>query len=237
MPSNPQVRLAMETLGRTLNSPHQVDTALEVLTQGAVQAIPGADHASISVRHKDGTLETVAPTDPLIRELDATQYKLQEGPCYEAATDAAFTATFDLERDPRWPRYGPIAAAAGIHGQLGVYLSTTSGDRLALNVYASEPYDFSAESIEVAEVFASHASVAMGFVHTVENLAKAVGSRQAVGQAVGIIMERYQIDEARAFDFLVRSSQQANVKLREVAADVVTGLNNRTRRPSQSNGD
>lgn len=234
MPSDPRVRLAMEALAQPLNSPERAAEALDVLTRGAVQAIPGADYASLSVRRADGTLETLAPTDPVICDLDAHQYELREGPCYEAATEASFTVTFDLEQDPRWPRYGPIAGAAGIHGQLGVYLSTSGGDRVALNVYSAVPHEFSAESIEVTEVFASHASLVMGFVHTLENLGKSVGSRQTIGQAVGIVMERYQMDEARAFGFLVRTSQHANVKLRDVAADIVTGLNGRTQQAESS---
>ena len=231
MPSDPRVRLAMDALVHTLASPQRADEALYVLTQGAVHAIPGADHASISSRRADGTLETLAETEPLIRDLDARQYALREGPCYSTATDQSLTVTFDLGRDPRWPNYGPIAADAGIHAQLAVLLTTVNGNRTALNLYATTPHEFDQESIETAEVFASHASVAMGFVHTLKNLGQAIGSRQTIGQAVGIVMERYQIDEGRAFDFLVRTSQHSNVKLRDVAADIVTGLSSRTHLP------
>jgi GAF domain-containing protein len=229
MPSHPRVRLAMDALAHTLTSPERTDQALLVLTEGAVHAIPGAGYASISQLERDGRLATVAETDPLIRVLDAHQYALREGPCYDTVTDASFSVTLDLAHDPRWPRYGPLAARAGVHAQLAVLLSTSNGDRTALNVYSAEPHDFSHESIETAEVFASHAAVAMGFVHTIKNLGVAIGTRQTIGQAVGILMERYQIDERRAFSFLVRASSHSNVKLRDVAADIVTGLNRRTR--------
>lgn len=234
MPADRRIRLAMDALAQTLTTPDDADEALMVLTVGAAGTIPGADHASISVKRPDGTLQTLAPTDPLITELDAHQYALQEGPCYEAVTRESFMVTFDLGVDPRWPRYGPIAAEAGVHAQLAIMLSSANGNAAALNVYATDPRRFNQDSIETAEVFASHTSVALGFVHTIENLGKAIGARQAIGQAVGILMERYDVDETRAFEFLVRTSQDSNVKLRHVAADIVTGVNNRTRPTKQT---
>jgi GAF domain-containing protein len=219
----------MDALAHTLSAPTTVADALSVLTAGAVSAVPGADYASISIRHPHGKLETVAPTDPIIANVDACQYELQEGPCYDTATHESFTVAFNLERDPRWPRYGPMASSMGLHAQLAVLLTDTGKVRTALNLYASQPHEFTNESIELAEMFASHAAVALGVVRTVETLGEAIGTRQVIGQAAGIIMERYQIDEERAFAFLVRTSQDSNVKLRDVASDIVTGLNGRSK--------
>lgn len=229
MPSDPHVRTIMAQLAETLNAPSSLPTALRVLTDGAVNAIPGADQASISVRHKDGHLETLAATDPLIDALDAKQYVYQEGPCYETVTHPEnFLVAFDLRRDRRWPRYGTEAAEAGFHAQLAALLTENgSGKRSALNIYSHSPHVFDQASIETAEVFAAHAAVAMGFVHTVENLSDAITSRQMIGQAVGIVMERYQLSEGRAFDFLVRVSRNSNTKVSVIAADIITGLNKR----------
>jgi GAF domain-containing protein len=232
MPSDPRIRAAMAALVKTLASPTKIREALGVLTAGAVDAIPGADYASISIRHASGELETVASTHPVVSDIDACQYRLQEGPCYDAVTDESFTAVFDLERDARWPNYGPAAAKMGLHAQLAVLLTDDRRERSALNLYAAQPHMFNNDSIDMAEMFASHAAVAMGLVRTVETLGEAIGTRQVIGQAAGIIMERYQIDEERAFAFLVRISQDSNVKLREVAAEFVTGLNGRTRQQS-----
>lgn len=230
VPVDRHVRDAMHTLAESLNTLSNLPDALRVLTDGAVDAIPGADYASISVRHADGRLETLAATDPVVDLLDAHQYMYEEGPCYESVqTGETFLVTFDLEHDPRWQRYGPMAAAAGFRAQLAALLTENgSGRRSALNIYATQPHEFDQESIETAEIFASHASVAMGFVHTVENLAGAITSRQMIGQAVGIVMERYQLPEERAFDFLVRVSRSSSTKLHTVAADMVTELSSRT---------
>jgi hypothetical protein len=233
MPSDPRVRAALDALAKTLSSPATVDQTLRVLTAGAVSAIPGASAASISVRSPDGKLETVAATSDTIDALDARQYELHEGPCYETVTSENIHVSFDLAHDPRWPNYGPMAAEMGIHAQLAVLLTDHSPRRTALNVYADAAQEFDYESIATAELFASHASVAMGFLQTVETLSSAIGTRQTIGQATGIVMERYQVDEQRAFAFLVRISKQSNVKLRDVAADFVAGLSERTRQTNE----
>jgi hypothetical protein len=229
MPSDRRIRRAMEQAAAAMNAPISLDDALRALTDGAVQAIPGASFASITTRSADGRLETVAATDPLIDNLDARQYELQEGPCYETATGEGIAASFDMSREPRWPRYGPIAAEAGFRGQLAVLLTENGRGRTTLNIYSADPHHFDQQSVDTAELFASHAAVAMGFVRTVSTLSDAVASRQTVGMAVGIVMERYQMDAARAFQFLVRSSSTAHVKLRDLAAQIVADHDGRTR--------
>jgi len=227
MPSDHRVREAMQELAQTLSSRTPLPDALMVVTRGAVDAIEAADHASISLRHRDGRLETLAATDPLIEDVDARQYELGEGPCYESVSNGvSFLVSEDVAHDPRWPRFGPVAAQAGLRAQAAAFLATNgSKTRSALNLYSRQPHRFDADSIATAEMFASHASVAMGFVHTIDNLSQAITARQMVGQAVGIIMERYHLDEQRAFDFLVRTSSQTNVKLRTIAADLITNSN------------
>lgn len=234
MPTDPRIRSAMHELAATLSSPTETSDALRVLTHGAVDAIPGAGFASISIRHPEGPLETLAATDPVIDALDAEQYRLQEGPCYQTATDESLLVSFDLGNDDRWPRYGPIAVEAGLHAQLAVLLAANGdGQRSALNVYANRPYEFDHNSIEVAELFASHASVALGFVRTVEQLGGAMHSRQVIGQATGIVMERYRLTESRAFSFLVRVSRSSNVRLLDVASQIVNGLSDRNAKAQQ----
>jgi hypothetical protein len=176
-------------------------------------------------------LDTVAATDALADKLDARQYELQEGPCYEAVTNGPVLVSFDLRRDARWPRYGPVAADHGAHAQLAVLLTSEPDERAALNLYASQAHEFDAEGIELAETFASHASLAMGFMRTMQTVSAAIGTREMVGKAIGVVMERYQIDSGRAFAFLVRTSQHSNVKLRDVAAQIVAGHDGRTTVP------
>jgi GAF domain-containing protein len=227
VPSDPRIREAIDHVSQALGTTRHAIDALSLLTRGAVDAIPGADYASISVLTRRGLLETVAPTDELINSADQIQYDLQQGPCYEVVTDASFLVSEDVERDGRWPDYGRQAANLGLATQMAVLISS-NGARASLNLYATRPHAFDAEAIEIAELFASHASVIVAAAWTIETLNNAIDTRTVIGEAIGIVMERYQIDRERAFQFLLRVSSHSNVKLREVADGIVTGLDSRT---------
>jgi hypothetical protein len=229
MPSDPRVRQAIADLVDSLHSAAGDDlSTLDTLTRAARDAIPGADYASICVVREDGEMETIAPTDPIVTLVDQIQAELREGPCYDAATDDAMFVAEDLRNDKRWPGYGPKAAAQGIAAQMGVDLHHPAPGRAALNFYSRRTWLF-VDAAETAEMFASHAALALGYATVTDQFQSALRSRKTIGQALGIVMERYTIDEERAFKFLTRVSQDSNVKLREVAADIVAGLNRRNK--------
>jgi hypothetical protein len=223
MPSDPRVRQAMAELAKNFSAPFDVSKTLAALTRAACDSIPGADYASITIVHDDGRVETVGPTANVVAEADLIQAELREGPCFDAATEDESFVSEDLGQDPRGPRYGPRAAELGLRAQMGVALHAPLPGRAALNVYATRKCGFEG-GYDSAEVFASHASLLLGFGSTVDHYASALESRRAIGMAIGIVMERYGIDDDRAFAFLVRVSQDSNVKLRDVASDIVTEL-------------
>ena len=213
----------MAELSKSLGQPHA--DSLEMLTAAVVQSIDGVDVAAVSIR-RGNVLETLAATSQLAVDADRLQTETQEGPCFDAAAEGAMFVSENLLEDPRWPRYGPKAAEIGIAAQMGVDLHPPDGTRAALNLYAYTPHAFSGV-IDLAEFFGSHASLLLGYTASMTQMETAMRSRQVVGQAVGIVMERYSIDEDRAFNFLVRTSRDSNVKLREIAADIVAGVNRR----------
>ena len=219
-----QVRSAVADIAMSMQSANGVGESLGILTRRAVEIIPGVDFASITVKTGDGRLETLAPTDEVVVRLDQLQYDLQEGPCYDAATGEDILVCDDLADDPRWPTYGPRAAELGVRSQIGLELVTDETRRAALNLYGAQVAPFDG-GVEVARLFASHAGLTMGFVRSVEELRNALRTRKVIGQAIGIVMERYSLSEDRAFQFLVRLSQSGNVKLRTVADDLVSSLN------------
>lgn len=201
-------------------TPADLDSTLSNITRAAVEVLPDVTHASITVKHADGRLETYAPTTDMIRDLDAAQYDLQEGPCYEAAVEAAHFTAPHLADDARFPRYAPVAAAYGIQAQAGIRLFDAPGSNGALNLYAEKPGVL--DDIEtLGELFAHQSAVALAYARHVDNLENAIASRQLIGQAVGVVMERYQLDDARAFAFLARLSSHENVKMRELARRMV----------------
>jgi hypothetical protein len=198
-----------------------LEATLQRITRLAVETLPGVDFASLSFLRADGHLETTAPTDPLACDLDSTQYELREGPCYEAVTDIGVVRSQHVGTDPRWPRYAPIAADAGINSQLALEVYRNHSSRGGLNLYARQPEAFSYRD-NLAELFATHAAVAMGYAYELESVRRALTTRKVIGQALGILMSRYDLSEERAFAVLVRISQDNNRKLRDVARDVVT---------------
>ena len=210
----------MRTLSKSL-TPGDLDHTLSRITQAAVEVLPSVDFASMTILHADGHLETSAPTDDLIWGLDAAQYELREGPCYEAAADTVHVASPVLADDPRFPRYAAIALAAGINAQAGIRLFDAPKSRGALNLYARESGSF-ADLGALGALFQHQSAVAIAYARQIENLQEAVRTRGMIGQAVGIVMERYQLTDDRAFAFLTRLSQHGNVKLRTLAEQIVS---------------
>jgi ANTAR domain/GAF domain len=210
----------MNTVAESLSEPGDLKQTLGHIIQSASQNIPGADHVSISFRHGDGHLETLASTDALPEKLDAVQYELGEGPCYDAVTDVNVTYSANLAIDSRWPLFGAQASSIGVCSQMAIRLHADTKTRTGLNFYSRQVSAFD-EPDDLIALFASHARIALGYAQEVDNLNAAVSTRKIIGEAIGIIRERYQMTDQRAFEFLVRVSQSSNVKLRLVAQEIV----------------
>ncbi len=217
--SGDQFLALTQRLSKTL-TPGDLDHTLSRITAAAVEALPDTDYASITILHADGQLETAAPTHELLWGVDAAQYELREGPCYEAAADAVHVAAPDLAHDERFPRYAASAVAAGIRAQAGIRLFDAPKSRGALNLYAREVGAFS-DLGAIGELFQHQAAMAIDYAREIHNLQAAVRTRGIIGTAVGIVMERYHLPDDRAFAFLTRLSQDGNVKLREVAERLI----------------
>jgi len=226
MPTNPAVRKAIADVIASLDSPHG-DPVLTITT-AARDAIPGADYASIIVVGDDGSIESYGPTDPFVVNVDRLQGELHEGPCFDAANyERAFVAE-DLANDGRWPTYGPKAAAMGIAAQMGMDLQHPRDARAALNLYSRRRWVFVTD-LDTAEMFASHAAFVMGYVAANSRRGQDRTSYRTVSHAVGILMERYQLTTERATQLLVQTAAQSGLSLRDVADDIVNGLDRRSR--------
>jgi len=219
VPSTETVLESMDRLRRTL-TPGALDHTLRQVVQAAVEVLPQVDRASITVRHDDGRLETAQPTDDALLRLDGAQYDLHEGPCYEAATDEVHVIAPDLAHDDRFPRYAAVALEQGVRAQAGLRLFDTPRSQGALNLYSRQAGAF-ADLADLGDLFVHQAGIALAYAQEVEDLRKALETRRTIGQAIGIIMERYELTDERAFAFLTRLSSHRNVKLRQVALEVV----------------
>jgi GAF domain-containing protein len=201
-------------------TPGDLDATLAQITAAAVEVLPNVQMCSITIRRADGTLETVAPTDEVLTRIDGAQYDLQEGPCYQAATDDRQVISNDLATDPRFPRYGAAAVSEGVRAQIGVRLFDSPRSHGALNLYSEQVGAFDGAG-SLSALFAHQAAQAIAYAEEIGNLAEAVRTRTLIGQAVGIVMERYGLNDQRAFAFLQRLSSHRNIKLRIVASEIV----------------
>jgi len=211
----------MADLARQLAMPLSLDEVLTRATATVLESIPSATHAGFLLFTKSGKFETKAPSSELIYELDRLQIEHGEGPCIEAAVDELIVRTDDFQRDQRWPHYSAELLKHGIRSALSFKLYTSQRNAGALNVFATEPGAFGPEDEGIGQVLAAHAAAAILASRQGEELQSALSSRDLIGQAKGIIMERYNVDAVRAFELLRKLSQTENVKLVEIARRVI----------------
>jgi hypothetical protein len=213
-------------------------TVADVLTQvvdAASAVLPDVSLVSVTLRGDDGKLHTPVETDPVATELDELQYSYREGPCFDAARKPglAYAHSPDLGGEATWPRFGPDAADRGYRSVLSTALlpdampPSLSG---ALNLYSTTTGELGDEETrDQALLLATHASLALAGTEAVRlaelretQLRRALDTRDVIGQAKGILMQRRGISADEAFDLLRRTSQDLNVKLAELAATLAT---------------
>lgn len=188
----------------------------------AVDVVPGCSAAGISLVSK-GQVSTAAATDDGVRIGDQMQYDLGEGPCLDAIGIQEVVRSGDIAGDTRWPRWAPAAAKAlGIRSMLSFQLYTSETKHGALNLYSTDLDAFSSADEPVVAMFAAIAAAAMTSAQTEEQLHSAVASRMAIGQAQGIIMERFALSASNAFSVMNRISQDTNTRLVGIAEQIVS---------------
>ena len=195
---------------------------LATIVTGVLVAVPHAVAASITLIDKKGALTTHAPSNELVSEVDRIQTELHEGPCVDALSEQGDSVTNapDLSSDPPWPTFARVALDKGFAAVLSFQLRT-NGSAGAVNLYGSTPYCFSTNDQLIGSLFADQATVALAGARRAGDLNRALSSRDVIGRAKGILMERFRLDDARAFAMLVESSQHTNMKLHDVAAWLV----------------
>jgi len=196
-----------------------LDVALSSVISLAVAA-GICDYASITQRQPGGRFTTTAPTDESVVTADELQYLLDEGPCVAAAYEDDVVISSDVGTDPRWPRWGPQVATMGLCSILSVHLYTDTDAMGSLNLYSSEPREYSADDVDLARLVGAHASVALAHFRGEAHLWKSIDARHAIGIAQGIVMHQFGIGAEQALGLLRRFSRDTNVKLHLVAAEI-----------------
>jgi GAF domain-containing protein len=211
----------MAELARAVAAPRSVDDVLCDVTTTAKELIPGTDTAGVLLIAGGGKFESLAATDDLPHRLDELQMKYTEGPCVQAAVDELIVRTDDFREELRWPRYTAAAVEIGVLSALSFKLYTSDRTAGALNLFSFKPNAFDAEAETIGAVLAAHAAAAILASRQGQQLESALSTRDRIGQAKGIIMERYGVDDVRAFEMLRRLSQDSNTKLIDIAQRVI----------------
>ncbi|MFG1819628.1 GAF and ANTAR domain-containing protein [Kribbella sp. NPDC049174] len=218
-------QLAMELYGAA----SMAETVGRVLE--CARRATGCDCAGVVLVQRGRGLQTAGVTDQRVEQADRLQLEYGEGPCVPVSREHHSVLVCDTTVDPRWPRWSPRVAELGLRSVLTVWLFTTRSTLGALNLYRTRPGQFTAADEATARLLARHAAVAVATVREASTLAHAVEARTLIGQAQGLLMERFAIDADQAFAVLRRYSQDNNVKLRIVADELVTTRRLPTRTP------
>ena len=221
------LRESLAALSRLATGKLDLRDVLTRVAEFAVAAIPGADGAGLTLL-ESGHADTIVATAPFVAEVDAIQYTIEEGPCITAATEGRTVRSGALGDDAQWPQFGPRVKRLGVHSVLSLPLVTPGGVVGAMNVYAHPADSFDDHAVEIGELFAVPAAIAVQNAQVLaqtkrlaHQLEAALTSRAVIDQALGILMSRAGSTAEQAFDRLRDRSQSDNVKLREVAQRVV----------------
>jgi GAF domain-containing protein len=211
-------------LARRLVGLRSVEETMAAIVHAAVE-VADCDHASLS--HLRGQqLVSASSNDEVGELLDAVQTQTQEGPCLDAIRMGDVVVVNDLAGDTRYASYGPRAVEkTGVRSSLGVPLKDGRRTIGALNLFSDQLATFHGEPSQEAliAILAAHAAPALAAALYRQDMEAALKNRDLIGQAKGILMARLRLSDAAAFNLLVGASQRMNVKLTEVARQLIDG--------------
>jgi transcriptional regulator with GAF, ATPase, and Fis domain len=221
----PSVFTSLADIARGASTPKDMYAAICV---AATLTIPGCDHASLMIRH-NGTFSTAAASDAIARQIDKLELAFGSGPCLDAIEESTTQIETNLTSDSRWPDLtSRVLAHTPVRGALSVQLPVDRARTGALNLFSDTPHAFDERSIEQALVLGAFATVATTAAEQVEDAAslrRGLATSREIGKAVGMLMVLNDVSDDDAFGVLRRTSQVTNVKLADVAADVVRTRN------------
>jgi hypothetical protein len=202
-----------------LRGTDDLEATLSAVTAAAVALIDGVDYAGVMLLDGETSVSR-ATTAAVVAELDAVQVRFQDGPCLRAALTDTVISSSDLCGDARWPGYAAAAAGAGVHSALSLPLVKNRHGGSALNLLGSRPGAIGHGGQAIAAMLATQAAVAVLAADRTRQFDAALASRDVIGQAKGMLMERFSVDAQHAFDLIKRLSQETNTPIRVLAQQI-----------------
>lgn len=218
-----EVGRALAAAARDFFVPASIEDTLQGVTASAKRLITGVDTADILIVAGRGKFQSHAPTGDLVVRLDKFQEEFGEGPCVDAAFDEMVVRSDDLNQESRWPAFTRAALGVGVQSLISFKLFTRDDTVGAMNLFALRPNAFDTEDTELGLMLAAHAAVALHAANATQQFQSALVSRDVIAQAKGMIMERFNMDAIRAFEVLRKLSQDENIPVSALAAQIVAG--------------
>ncbi|MDJ0392909.1 GAF and ANTAR domain-containing protein [Rhodococcus sp. G-MC3] len=217
------IMASMATMARNLRGARtSLDETLDTVAKSAIELIPGADHACITViAGRDRTV--MATTDDVATDLCRYQFELGEGPTEREIWQIDTVVADDLSDEQRWPSFADSARARGVQSMAAFQLFADAGNRSlgVLLVFSDQVGAFDPDALGVGSALASHAAIAVLGARDEQHFRTGLASRDIIGQAKGMLMERFSIDAVEAFTLITTLSQQENRPLRDIAQALV----------------
>ncbi|WP_085095375.1 GAF and ANTAR domain-containing protein [Mycobacterium paraense] len=214
------VRSTIARLAGAMVGTAGIEDALSKLTGASLVLIPDADCAKVSII-ENGHLRSITATSQLTSSLDRAQQAAGHGPCLETISAKKATCCNDLRTNTRWPRFAPCATTAGVQSVLSSPIDIPGETGATLTLFGFRANAFGPDAEAVSAMLAKHAAIALMHDERERQFKAALATRDVIGQAKGMIMERFGVDAARAFAMLTAISQQTNTPLRELATRLV----------------
>ena len=225
-PFPPELLTTFRAMAEVVYTGDSYDSVYEALCSAAVELIEGCDHASLMLRQR-GHVFTAASSDEIARAIDQLERTRGEGPCLDAIDDKEPDQHFctDLTQGSSWPTLAEqIMATTPVRGMAGFRLRQDGQKVGALNVFSDRPGALTSESLDQASMLTAFASVTLAAVERGEEattLRRGLESNREIGKAIGLLMAMHNMDDTQAFDMLAKVSQEMNVKVAEVASQII----------------
>ncbi|CAL9511789.1 ANTAR domain-containing protein [Streptomyces sp. enrichment culture] len=216
-PAGVDLAEALTEAARRLHETPTPDSTLDTAVRLAVDLVPGAEHAGISLIERDNRRRTLAWTDEIVLAAEDGHPAGDHRPYWQRL----WTAPVVEVADSRGDESEDALAGLGLRSVLSLRLRADRRRLTVLTAYARKPRAFDEAALRIGRLFTAHVGIALEAATVREQLTEAMRTRDLIGQATGILMERLDIDAAGAFDSLVRASQRENVKLRDLARRIV----------------
>jgi transcriptional regulator with GAF, ATPase, and Fis domain len=204
---------------RTLSEERGINGAAERVAEGAVRCA-GADHAGVLLAER-GKWDLIAASDTAAAKIDRLQITLGEGPALEASAARAAILVPDVAAATSWPEWSLRVAGMGVGCMVAASLHTARHSLGAVTVYSGTPSALGEQAKATVAVLAGHAAIVLDRLVVETGLQETAAARNIIGQAQGVLMERYGLDPRAALDLLRRHSEDSESALRAVAEDVV----------------